>query len=180
MVKYLSFHNSSFALRYIFKVNGKATMWHTPPPLVSTYLEPPPFQSYALKLRKRYSPSLVEFSSMGDISFTTTKFGLLWAYTYMIKSKSHVGSSMKCSHFLWTFMLFWLEMCFALEKKNVPCVENKACSQRMLLWINYYIFSIQLSLYENPPPHPPNLFLSCVYKNSRWVFCVIKSTLPQS
>ncbi len=29
MVKYLSFHNSSFALRY-FNVNGKATMWHTP------------------------------------------------------------------------------------------------------------------------------------------------------
>jgi hypothetical protein len=30
MVKYLSFHNSSFALRYIFNVNGKATMWHIP------------------------------------------------------------------------------------------------------------------------------------------------------
>jgi hypothetical protein len=28
--KYLSFRNSSFALRYIFNVNGKATMWHTP------------------------------------------------------------------------------------------------------------------------------------------------------
>jgi hypothetical protein len=26
MVKYLSFHNSSFALRYFFNVNGKATV----------------------------------------------------------------------------------------------------------------------------------------------------------
>jgi len=26
MVKYLSFHNSSFALRYFFYVNGKATL----------------------------------------------------------------------------------------------------------------------------------------------------------
>jgi hypothetical protein len=30
MVKYLHFHNSSFALRYVFNVNGKATVWHTP------------------------------------------------------------------------------------------------------------------------------------------------------
>jgi hypothetical protein len=30
MVIYLSFHNSSFALRYFFYVNGKATVWHTP------------------------------------------------------------------------------------------------------------------------------------------------------
>ncbi len=31
MVKYLNFHNSSFALRYLlFNVNGKATVWHTP------------------------------------------------------------------------------------------------------------------------------------------------------
>jgi len=30
MVKYLSFHNSSFALRYFYNVNGKATSWHTP------------------------------------------------------------------------------------------------------------------------------------------------------
>jgi hypothetical protein len=30
MVKYLSFHNSSFALKYIFNVNGKAIVWHTP------------------------------------------------------------------------------------------------------------------------------------------------------
>jgi len=28
MVKYLNFHNSSFALRYFFNVNGKATVWH--------------------------------------------------------------------------------------------------------------------------------------------------------
>ncbi len=27
---YLNFHNSSFALRYFFNVNGKATMKHTP------------------------------------------------------------------------------------------------------------------------------------------------------
>jgi hypothetical protein len=30
MVKYLNFHNSSFALRYFLNVNGKATMWNTP------------------------------------------------------------------------------------------------------------------------------------------------------
>ncbi len=30
MVKYFNFHNSSFALRYIFNVNGKAKVWHTP------------------------------------------------------------------------------------------------------------------------------------------------------
>ncbi len=30
MVKYLNFYDSSFALRYFFNVNGKATMWHTP------------------------------------------------------------------------------------------------------------------------------------------------------
>jgi hypothetical protein len=30
MVKYLNFHNSSFALRYLFNVNGKATVWDTP------------------------------------------------------------------------------------------------------------------------------------------------------
>jgi len=30
MVKYLSFHNSSFALRCFFDVNGKAIVWHTP------------------------------------------------------------------------------------------------------------------------------------------------------
>jgi hypothetical protein len=30
MVKYLSFHNSCFALIYFFNVNGKATVWHTP------------------------------------------------------------------------------------------------------------------------------------------------------
>jgi hypothetical protein len=30
MVKYLNFHTSSFALRYLFNVKGKATMWHTP------------------------------------------------------------------------------------------------------------------------------------------------------
>ncbi len=31
MVEYLSFHNSSFALRYLlFNVNGKAGVWHTP------------------------------------------------------------------------------------------------------------------------------------------------------
>ncbi len=32
LVKYLNFHNSSFALRYLlfFNVNGKATVWHTP------------------------------------------------------------------------------------------------------------------------------------------------------
>jgi hypothetical protein len=30
MVKCLSFHNSSFALRILFNVNGKATMRHTP------------------------------------------------------------------------------------------------------------------------------------------------------
>jgi hypothetical protein len=29
MVKYLSFHKSSFALTYIY-VNGKAIVWHTP------------------------------------------------------------------------------------------------------------------------------------------------------
>jgi len=29
VVKYLSFHNSSFALRYFFNVNGKAIVWHT-------------------------------------------------------------------------------------------------------------------------------------------------------
>ncbi len=29
MVKYLSFHNSSFALKYFFNVNGKAKVWHT-------------------------------------------------------------------------------------------------------------------------------------------------------
>jgi hypothetical protein len=28
--KYLSFHNSSFALRYFFNENGKAIVWHTP------------------------------------------------------------------------------------------------------------------------------------------------------
>jgi hypothetical protein len=28
MVKYLSFHNSSFALRYFFNVNGKASVTH--------------------------------------------------------------------------------------------------------------------------------------------------------
>jgi hypothetical protein len=32
MVKYLSFLNSSFALRYfLINVNGKAAVWHTPP-----------------------------------------------------------------------------------------------------------------------------------------------------
>ncbi len=30
MVKYLNFHNSSFAWGYFFYVNGKATVWHTP------------------------------------------------------------------------------------------------------------------------------------------------------
>jgi hypothetical protein len=30
MVKYLSFQNSSFALRCLFNVNGEATVWHTP------------------------------------------------------------------------------------------------------------------------------------------------------
>jgi hypothetical protein len=30
MVKYLSFHNSSFSVRYFFNVNGKAKVWHTP------------------------------------------------------------------------------------------------------------------------------------------------------
>jgi hypothetical protein len=30
MVKYLSFHNSSFCLQILFHVNGKATVWHTP------------------------------------------------------------------------------------------------------------------------------------------------------
>ncbi len=30
MVKYLQFHNSSFALQYLFNVVGKATVWHTP------------------------------------------------------------------------------------------------------------------------------------------------------
>jgi len=30
MVKYLSFHNSSFALRYFYNANGKVTVWHTP------------------------------------------------------------------------------------------------------------------------------------------------------
>jgi len=30
MLKYLSFHNSSFSLIYIFNVNGKAIVWHTP------------------------------------------------------------------------------------------------------------------------------------------------------
>jgi hypothetical protein len=31
MAKYLTFHNSSFALiRYFFNVNGKDTVWHTP------------------------------------------------------------------------------------------------------------------------------------------------------
>ncbi len=28
MVKYWNFHNSSFALRYFFNANGKATVWH--------------------------------------------------------------------------------------------------------------------------------------------------------
>ncbi len=37
MVKYLSFHNSSFAFRYFFKVKGKATLWHTP---CSFWIEP--------------------------------------------------------------------------------------------------------------------------------------------
>jgi hypothetical protein len=30
MVKYLNFHNSSFALRYFFSINGKATQCDTP------------------------------------------------------------------------------------------------------------------------------------------------------
>jgi hypothetical protein len=30
LVKYLSFHNSSFALRYFLNINGKATMCDTP------------------------------------------------------------------------------------------------------------------------------------------------------
>jgi hypothetical protein len=30
MVKYLNFHNSSFASRYFFNVNGKAIVWGTP------------------------------------------------------------------------------------------------------------------------------------------------------
>jgi hypothetical protein len=30
MVKYMNFHNSSFGLKYLFIVNGKATVWHTP------------------------------------------------------------------------------------------------------------------------------------------------------
>jgi hypothetical protein len=30
MVKYLSFHNSSFALKYFLMENGKATVPHTP------------------------------------------------------------------------------------------------------------------------------------------------------
>ncbi len=34
MVKYLSFHNSSFALRYFFNVNGKATQCVTHPLVV--------------------------------------------------------------------------------------------------------------------------------------------------
>jgi len=29
IVKYLNFRNSSFAIRYFFNVNGKATVWHT-------------------------------------------------------------------------------------------------------------------------------------------------------
>jgi hypothetical protein len=29
-MKYLSFHNSSFCLKILFNVNGKATVWHTP------------------------------------------------------------------------------------------------------------------------------------------------------
>jgi hypothetical protein len=41
MVKYLSFHNSSFALRYFFNVNGKATMWHTPLFIQSTTIHKP-------------------------------------------------------------------------------------------------------------------------------------------
>jgi hypothetical protein len=28
IVKYMNFHNSSFALRYLFNVNGKDTIWH--------------------------------------------------------------------------------------------------------------------------------------------------------
>jgi hypothetical protein len=30
MVKYLSFHNSTFFLKISFNVNGKVTVWHTP------------------------------------------------------------------------------------------------------------------------------------------------------
>jgi len=38
MVKYLSFHNSSFALRYFFNVNGKARASHSgDTPLVVNY-----------------------------------------------------------------------------------------------------------------------------------------------
>ncbi len=32
MVKYLSFHNSSFALKYFLMKNGKAIVQHTPKP----------------------------------------------------------------------------------------------------------------------------------------------------
>jgi hypothetical protein len=35
MVKYLNFHNSSFAFKYFFNVNGKATVGDTP---LVTYL----------------------------------------------------------------------------------------------------------------------------------------------
>ncbi len=44
MVKYLSFHNSSFDLRYIyiFNVNGKATVWQHTPCLTIIVLRPSP------------------------------------------------------------------------------------------------------------------------------------------
>ncbi len=103
MVKYLSFHNSSFALRYIFKVND------TPPCGASS-------PKLCIKIRKRYCPSLldIKFSSMGDISFTTTKFGLLWDYTYMIKA-NHMWEEV-----VWNAAIFFGLLCFFGWKCVLP------------------------------------------------------------
>ncbi len=89
MVKYLSFHNSSSsALRYLFNVKGKATVWHTPCFSLQLTIEGKlALQTLCdggvLKLWKVAKETLSQYLTTNESSWKTLMHGFLRNITYL-------------------------------------------------------------------------------------------------
>jgi hypothetical protein len=116
---------------------------------------------------------------MGGVSFTT-KFGLLWAYTYMMMDEAnHMWEVWNPAIFfgLYVFGLDPIWKC-VLALENVPCVENKATLKGCLLWVNYYKFFHPTLFWKSSPLTPKISYLSVYKKFQVGLLCDQKYFTP--
>jgi len=101
--KYLSFHDSSFALRYFCNVNGKATLWHTPcwgnvfwryknrlANLVKATLEKQKFPNFFVEISPRKQQKLVSRRVYILGSFPCSKAALQWLVCLKADAGRHI------------------------------------------------------------------------------------------